>query len=115
MISLFYITILSFIWNDLYYMLNKHRLNINFKNRDIESTTILDLAYYFTKLAYWIWIIIGLFSNLSPYFIVLFSLVSIKLITFKLKKRSLYVILDIITPVISILILSVLLFIRFTS
>lgn len=112
MISFFYITILAFIWNDLYYMLNKHRLNINFKNKDIKSTTILDLFYYFTKVLYWIWLIVGIFSPLSIYFILLLSLVVIKLITFKSKRKSLYVILDNIFPILSMLFLSLILFIK---
>jgi hypothetical protein len=115
MISFFYIFLIAFIWNEVYYMLNKHRLNINFKNKDIESTTKLDLVYYLTKVLYWIWLIVGMFSNLSPYFIILLSLVIIKLVTFKSKKKSLYVIFDNIFPLLSILLLGIIILIRFTS
>jgi hypothetical protein len=115
MISFFYIFLITFIWNEVYYMLNKHRLNINFKNKDIESTTKLDLVYYLTKVLYWIWLIVGMFSNLSPYFIILLSLVIIKLVTFKSKKKSLYVIFDNIFPLLSILLLGIIILIRFTS
>ena len=115
MISFFYIFLIAFIWNEVYYMSNKHRLNINFKNKDIESTTKLDLAYYLTKVLYWMWLIVGMFSHLSPYFIILFSLVAIKLITFKSKKKSLYVIFDNIFPLLSILLLGIILLIKFTS
>ena len=80
MITFFYTFLIVFIWNEIYYITNKHRLSLNFKNKDLESTTILDVVYYFTKVLYWIWLIIGIFSSLSTYFIILFTLVSIKLI-----------------------------------
>ena len=115
MITFFYTFLIVFIWNEIYYILNKHRLSLNFKNKDIESTTILDVIYYFTKVLYWIWLIAGMFSSLSPYFIALFSLGSIKFITFKSKRKHLYVLFDNIIPVVSVLILGIILLIRFTS
>ena len=115
MITFFYIFLIAFIWNEIYYIKNKHRLSLNFKNKDIASITILDLAYYLTKVLYWSWLIIGMFTYLSPYFIILLSLVVIKLITFKSKKKSLYVIFDIIFPILSVFILGVILLIKFTS
>ena len=115
MITFFYTFLIVFIWNEIYYIINKHRLSLNFKNKDIESTTILDITYYFTKVLYWSWLIIGMFLSLSPYFIILFSLVIIKLITFKSRKKSLYVIFDNIFPILSVFLLGVILLIKFTS
>jgi len=115
MITFFYTFLIVFIWNEIYYILNKHRLSLNFKNKDIESTTILDVIYYFTKVLYWIWLISGMFSSLSPYFIALFSIRFIKFITFKSKRKYLYVLFDNIIPVVSVLILGIILLIKFTS
>jgi hypothetical protein len=115
MITFFYTFLIVFIWNEIYYIKNKHRLSLNFKNKDIESTTVLDLAYYFTKVLYWIWLITGMFSSLSPYFIILFTLGVIKFITFKSKRKSLYVILNNIFPILSVFFLGIILLIRFTS
>ena len=115
MITFFYTFLIVFIWNEIYYIINKHRLSLNFKNKDLESTTILDLAYYLTKVLYWSWLIIGMFLSLSPYFIILFSLVIIKLITFKSRKKSLYVIFDNIFPILSAFLLGVIILIKFTS
>jgi hypothetical protein len=115
MITFFYTFLIVFIWNEIYYILNKHRLSLNFKNKDVESTTILDVIYYFTKVLYWTWLIAGMFSSLSPYFIILFSLVFIKLITFKSKKKYLYIIFDNIFPILSVSILGIILLIKFTS
>jgi hypothetical protein len=115
MITFFYTFIIVFIWNEIYYIKNKHRLSLNFKNKDIESTTVFDIFYYFTRLLYWIWLIVGIFTSLSPYFIILFSLVIIKLITFKSRKKSLYVIFDNIFPILSVFLLGVILLIKFTS
>lgn len=115
MITLFYLLPIVFILNELYYILNKHRLSLNFKNRDVESTTIFDIFYYFTRLLYWICLIVGMFSSLSTYFIILFSLVIIKSIIYRTKKKSTYVILDNLFPILSIFFLSIILLIKFTS
>jgi hypothetical protein len=115
MITFFYLLSIVFILNEIYYIQHKHRLSLNFKNKDIESTTVFDIFYYFTRLLYWIWLIVGIFTSLSPYFIILFTLVTIKLLTFKSKKKSLYVIFDNIFPILSVFFLGVILLIKFTS
>jgi len=115
MITFFYLFLITFIWNEIYYIQHKHRLNLNFKNKDIESTTKLDLVYYFTTLLYWIWLIVGMFSSLSPYFIILLTLGVIKFITFRTKKKTLYVIFDNLFPILSVFFLGVILLLKFTS
>jgi hypothetical protein len=115
MITIFYTFLLTFICNKFYYLVNKHRLSLNFKNKDIKSTTKLDVIYYITELLYWIWLIFGIFSSLSTYFIILLILGVIKFITFRIKRKSIYVIFDNIFPILSVFFLVVILLIKFTS
>ena len=109
---LFYAFLMVFIWNDFYYINNSDRLNRNFKNKDIWSITKWDFTYYLTKVMYWIWMPIGLFSNFYLYFILLlgFNLLRFPIYHFSKRFFPLY---DKIVPLISVVILFVILGLRF--
>jgi hypothetical protein len=101
----FYLSILLFTWNEIYYILNKDRLDINFKNKDVMSVTKIDLIYYAVRVLYWGWIIYGMFFYTPHfYFILLFILGFLKFPIFHIN-RKLYFVYEFILPIISILIL----------
>jgi len=112
MIIFFYTFLLSFIWNELYYILNRKRLNTNFENKDIDSMRKMDLIYYSIRVLYWIWMIIGMFSGMSTFFIILFSLGFLKFPLYHTSSK-IYKIYDYILPFSSIIILVLILIIRF--
>lgn len=112
MITFFYAFLSVFIFNEIYYLFNRERLDTNFKNKDIESTTKADVLYYFTKVLYWVWIITGLFSGLSYLFVILFSLRFMKFPLFHIN-RKIYIIYDTILPLMSVLVLMIILFVKF--
>jgi hypothetical protein len=76
--------------NEIYYLRNKKGLDIKFKERDIESTTRLDLIYYLLRFVSWIWIILGIFEGSSSLFLVVFVLSFIKFPLFHISLRCYY-------------------------
>jgi len=114
MITFFYTFLLAFIWNEFYYIFNRRRLNTNFENKDIESMRKMDLIYYSTRVLYWIWMIIGMFSGLSIFFIILFSLGFIKFPLYHISSR-IYKVYDDILPFISVILLITTLVFKFIS
>lgn len=85
-----------------YYILNNKKLDKKFQERDIQGTSKIDLLYFFTKILYWIWIPIGLFSGQSILFWILFGLGLIKFPLYHLNKR-LFGIYNSVYPALSII------------
>ena len=112
MITFFYAFLSVFVWNEIYYIFNKNRLNLNFKNKDIKSITKLDVLYYFTKVIYWGWIITGFFSNFYIYFIALVVLALIKFPLYHINKK-LFAIYDVVLPILSICVLIAIMLVKF--
>ena len=73
MITLFYLLLIIFAFNEVYYVFNKPRLDLNMKNRDVEATKSIDIAHYLLRILFWIWIVIGLWSSQSEMFMFLGS------------------------------------------
>lgn len=99
MITFFHIFLSLFIWNEIYYLYNRERLDINFKNKDIQSTTGVDVFFYLTRFLLWVSIIIGLF--ISPIsFSILLSIKLLKVPLFHLN-RKVFIIYDTVLPILS--------------
>ena len=60
MTTLFYLFLIIFALNEVYYVFNKSRLDLNMKKRDVDSTKNIDIAHYLLRVMFWIWIVIGL-------------------------------------------------------
>lgn len=84
MITLKLISIL-FVLNNIYYILNYKRLDEPFKMRDKNSK--LDLIYYFVKALYPVFLIIGFFTDIYTYFIILSSLILLRIPIHFISKR----------------------------
>jgi hypothetical protein len=102
MITFFYYFLLVFIWTKIFLVLNKQRLDLNFRSKDIMSIKKIDLVYYFTEFLFFVWMIIGLWSSQSVLFMTLLSLHLLKFPFYHLSKR-LYAVWDNILPSISII------------
>ena len=50
MITLFYLLLIIFALNEVYYVFNKPRLDLNMKNRDVEATKSIDIAHYLLRI-----------------------------------------------------------------
>lgn len=110
MITLFYLISILFALNEIYYVFNKSKLDTNFKNLNVKSSTKLDIAHYLLRIMFWIWMIVGIWSSQSELFIFLATLHLIRFPFYHLSKR-LYVIWTNILPSISfIFILIILIF-----
>lgn len=87
MTSIFYIFLLVFIWNEIYYIKNKKKLDSNFKLRPIESLTKIDRLFYFIRVIYWLSIIIGLFSTMSLFFWILLLIKILQVPIYHISRR----------------------------
>jgi hypothetical protein len=99
MISFFYIFFSIFIWNEIYYFYNRKRLDTNFKNKEIESITLTEFFFYFTRLLMWIFILIGLFID-PLIFSILLCLKLFKFLLYHINIKIFFVY-DAILPIIS--------------
>lgn len=69
-------------------MIKKNQLDRRFKERDIMGMSKLDLVYYLSKVLYWIWIPIGVFTNQPELFYILFVLGFLKFPIYHLSKKT---------------------------
>lgn len=106
---IFYLPIIIFIWSEIYYVYNKSKLDTRFKNKDISESSIYDLLYYISRVFYYIWILGGLFTDQSNIFILLISLILLKLPFYFINKR-LYFVWNNILPSLSIIFMIISLF-----
>jgi hypothetical protein len=110
MIILFYLISILFALNEIYYVFNKSKLDTNFKNLDVKSSTKLDIAHYLLRIMFWVWMIVGIWSSQSNLFIFLTILHLVRFPFYHLSRR-LYIIWTNILPSISfIFILIILIF-----
>lgn len=100
------ILIFLFVWMNLYSLANLTKLEKRFYEFDIESISFKQYLYYISKLIYWIWILFGLFTAPTVYFLILLSLPILKFLMFYLNKK-LFKIFNVLIPFISIITLVV--------
>jgi hypothetical protein len=108
MITLFYLISILFALNEIYYVFNKSKLDTNFKNLDVKSSTKLDITHYLLKIIFWVWMIIGIWSSQSSLFLFLTTLHLIRFPFYHLSRR-LYIIWTNILPSISFIFILIIL------
>lgn len=101
-ITIFYLFSVLFILSEIYYVFNKIRLDRNLKNRDIEAINKLDIVYYLSRPASWIWLIIGLFTPMNSLFMLIVGLYLLKIPFYYIGKK-LYIIWNNLSPAFSII------------
>lgn len=108
MITLFYLVSILFALNEIYYVFNKSKLDTNFKNLNVKSSTKLDIVHYLLRIMFWIWMIVGIWSSQSELFIFLTTLHLIRFPFYHLSRR-LYIIWTNILPSISFIFILIIL------
>jgi hypothetical protein len=108
MITLFYLISILFALNEIYYVFNKSKLDTNFKNLDVKSSTKLDIAHYLLRIMFWVWMIVGIWSSQSNLFIFLTILHLVRFPFYHLSRR-LYIIWTNILPSISFIFILIIL------
>ena len=108
MITLFYAVTILFFWMEIYYVYNKTNLDTIIKNRDVENTSLKDIFYYITRIIFYVWLVIGMWSSQSDLFIFLTVLHALSFPFYHLSRR-LYIIWDNILPSISIIFMIIIL------
>jgi hypothetical protein len=93
---------------EIYYVYNKVNLDTIMKNRDIENTSMKDILYYVSRLLFYVWLFIGLWSSQSNLFIFLAGLHALSFPFYHLSRR-LYIIWDNLLPSISVIFMIIIL------
>jgi len=108
MTALFYTLTILFFWMEIYYVYNKANLDTIVKNRDVEQTSMKDILYYVSRLLFYVWLIIGMWSSQSDLFIFLTVLHALSFPFYHLS-RKLYIIWGNFLPSISIIFMLIIL------
>ena len=74
----------AFIFSEIYHFFNKKRLDLIFKNKDVETIKKIDIVFYMTKLLSIFWPVIGLFSSFSDLFMLLIIINLLKFLIYHL-------------------------------
>ena len=76
---------LLFVWSNIYYLLNYERLDKRFTERDRNSK--VDLVYYITKVLFWMWLVVGLFTPMKYTFLIMLGIVLIRIPIYHINKK----------------------------
>jgi hypothetical protein len=109
MIYLFYIILAILIINEFLFIFNRKRINVNFKNKDVEKVKLLDIYVYLLKTVSIFWPFIGLFSNFYFLFLLVILLNLFKFIIYHIN-LFLYSVYIYILPFIIVVIYSLILY-----
>lgn len=113
MVSFFYIFLSIFIWNELYYLLNRNRLyDKNVKN-DILILSNIDIFFYFTRFIMWMFIALGIFLNTTMFSIIL-AIKIIKFLIYHINKKY-FIIYDTISPVLTSIVFLIIIILYFIN
>ena len=95
MIVGFYLVLILFILNEIFYFSNRKRLDLFFNKKDPSKIKKIDIFYYLIKVTSIPWPIIGLFSSFSGLFLVVIILNFLKFMLYHISKRFYDVYVDI--------------------
>ena len=84
MITGFYVMLFAFIFAEIYHFFNKKRLDLIFKNKDIQTIRKVDIVFYMSKLLSIFWPIVGLFSIFSHLFLLIIVMNLMKFVFYHL-------------------------------
>jgi hypothetical protein len=87
MIVVFYLVLILFILNEIFYFSNRKRLDLFFNKKDPSKIKRVDILYYLIKVTSIPWPIIGLFSSFSGLFSVVILLSVFKFIFYHISRR----------------------------
>lgn len=85
MITGFYAMLFAFIFSEIYHFFNKKRLDLIFKNKNVESIKKLDIVFYMSKLLSIFWPLVGLFSSFSNIFLLIIVMNLMKFVFYHLQ------------------------------
>jgi hypothetical protein len=101
--------IILFIINNIYFLKNRYYLQKKFSEKNTSNNRLLEVLYYYVNLSYYIFILLGLFTNDNLYFYILSILFLLKFPIYHVSKKV-YVIFSYLYPYIKIGILLSLLY-----
>jgi hypothetical protein len=114
--NFFYFLIPIFIWVEIFGFLNRDKVFRRLKFEEIESyNPKLYLFFYFSKLTYIISMIVGIFTSLYFYFILLLSLGFGRFLILKTRRNVMVNLYDFLNPLFSVIILIIILFLKLSQ
>jgi hypothetical protein len=87
MITLFYLFLLLFILNEIFYFSNRKRLDIFFNKKDPTQIKKLDIFYYLIKIMSTVWPVMGIFSSFRELFTIVLFLGLSKFLIYHVSKK----------------------------
>ena len=106
---IFYIILAILTINEIIFLFDRKRLNVRFKNKDVEKVKLLDVSVYLFKTISIFWPVIGLFTKFKWLFLLIIVLNIFKFIAYHINKFS-YSVYIYILPFIIVLIYSFILY-----
>jgi hypothetical protein len=91
---------LFLIWSETYFVINKERLDISIKEKEVSNK--LDILYYISIVVFYIWLVLGFFTNLYSINIIILLLILFEYILSKANLLS-YILYRNISPILKIL------------
>ena len=113
MITLFYLFLVLFTLNEIFYFSNRKRLDIFFKKKDPSQIKKLDILYYLIKIMSTVWPVIGAFSSFRELFIIALFLGLSKFLLYHISKVIYGVYID-VYPILIIIVYLTILFYKFS-
>jgi hypothetical protein len=113
MIVGFYLVLILFILNEIFYFSNRKRLDLFFIKKDPSKIKKVDIIYYLIKVTSITWPIIGLLSSFSGLFLIVILLSFFKFLLYHISKRF-YVVYVNIYPILIISVYLTVLFYKFS-
>jgi hypothetical protein len=87
MIVGFYLMLILFILNEIFYFSNRKRLDLFFSKKDPSKIKKVDIFYYLIKITSIVWPIVGLFSSFKGLFLVVILIGLSKFLFYHFSKR----------------------------
>lgn len=103
--------LILFIVNEIFYLSNRSRLNLNYKNKDVSETKKIDIIHYLIKIISYVYPIIGLFSDFSDLFKILILIASLKFIFYHINNKLFLVYISLLPIILIISYLSIIYYI----
>lgn len=87
MTTLFYLFCIVFIANEVFYLLNRKRIDLIFDKREMVDVKLSYIFYFMIKTVSYIWPIIGVFSSLSNIFLCIIGFGALRFAAYHINRR----------------------------
>jgi hypothetical protein len=102
MINILHFVLVLFMLNEIFFIFNRKRLDINFENKDVLSVKTIDLLHYITRVMSFIWTILLFITGYKLVASIFVILVLLKFLLYHLNE-NIYRVYVVILPIIYVI------------